>query len=103
MHLHADDVDVAHFRGAFINRSDAIQPDAELVFAFTGGDVLVCRNIDIGIDAQRNRRARIFGSGDLVDVGELRFALGVYAANALLQRVLDLLARFADAGKGTFR
>ena len=33
VHLHADDVDVAHCRGAFVNCGDAIQRDAEFVLA----------------------------------------------------------------------
>ncbi len=33
VHLHADDVDIAHCRGALVNRGDAIQRDAEFVLA----------------------------------------------------------------------
>ena len=59
VHLHADDIDVAHSGGALVNGLDAIERDAELVFARTGGDVLVRVRIDIGIHAQRNWRAQI--------------------------------------------
>ena len=33
VHLHAHDIDGAHFRGALVNRRDAIQRDAEFVLA----------------------------------------------------------------------
>ena len=58
--------------------------------------------IDIGIDPQRNRRAQLLRAGDFVDVFQLGFALDVKAINALVNRILDFVARFADTGEGAF-
>ena len=84
MHLHANDLDVAHFGGLLVNGSDAIQRDTELIFARTGRDVLVRMRIDIGIHAHRNRRACFFCTRDAIDVFQFRFTLDIEAVNALL-------------------
>ena len=99
MHLHANNLDVAHFGGALVNVGDAIQRDTELIFARTGRDVFVRMRIDIGIDAQCDRRARFFCTRDAIDVFQFRFTLDIEAVNALLERVFDFLSRFAYAGE----
>ena len=53
-----------------------------------------------GINAQRDRRLHAFGSGDPIDRGKFRFALDVETQNALVERIFDLLLRFADTGEG---
>jgi hypothetical protein len=53
--------------------------------------------IDIGIHAQCNRRACFFFARNATDVFQFRFTLDVEAVNALLERVLDFLSRFAHA------
>ena len=84
MHLDANHLDVAHFGGLLVNRSDAIQRDAELIFARTGRDILVRMRIDIGIHAQCNRRARFFYARDAIDLFQFRFTLDIEAVNPLL-------------------
>ena len=56
--------------------------------------------IDIGIDAQRDRRARLFRASDFVDVFKLPCALDIKAINALVDRILDLVVGFADSREG---
>src|SRR5207302_966357 len=73
------------------------------VLARTSGDIFVSVWIDIGICSQRNRRAQVFGAGDLVDVIKLGFALDIETVNTLVEGVLDFLARFTDAGECAFR
>src|SRR2546430_8565941 len=56
--------------------------------------------IDIGIDSQRDRHARLFRASDFVDVFELRFTLDVKTVNALVERILNFIARLADSREG---
>ena len=58
--------------------------------------------IDIGIHAQRNRRARFFCARDAIDMFQLRFTLDIEAVNTLLEGVLDFLSRFAHPGERAF-
>ena len=58
--------------------------------------------IDIGIHAQCNRRACFFCTRNPIDLVQLRFALDIEAANALIERVLDFLTRLAYAGERAF-
>src|SRR6266496_2764931 len=102
MHLYADDVDVAHFDGAFVKRLDVIKCDPEFVLARTRVDIFVRMRIDVRIDAQRHRRARLFRASDAIDELQFRFALDIKAVNSLLERVLDFLTRFAHAGERAF-
>src|SRR5439155_5455989 len=102
VHLDADDIDIAHSGGALVNGLDVIERDAELVFARTGGDVIVGARIDIGIHTQRDRRTQIFFAGDPINRLEFRFALDVEALNTLLQRIFDFLARLADSRECAF-
>ena len=102
MHLNADDVDVAHFRGALIHRRKLAKRDTELVLARAGRDIFVRVRIDVGIGAQCNGCPQIFRASNLVDVLQLRFTLDVETVNALIERVFDLLARFAHACECAF-
>src|SRR2546429_6917192 len=97
VHLDAADGDVRHGGGALVDFGDAIEGDAEFIFAPAGRDVAVRSGVDIGIDAQGDRRAHSFSTRDAIDVGELPFALDVEAQDALLERVFDLFLRFAHA------
>ncbi len=58
--------------------------------------------IDIGIHAQCNRRACFFCTRDAIDVFQFRFALNIEAVNALLERIIDFLSRFAHARERAF-
>ena len=92
MHLHTDDVDVAHFCGALVNGSKPTKRNTELVLVRAGGNILVRVRIDIGIGTQGNRCAHAAPAGracDPIDVLQLRFALDVETVNMLLERVFD--------------
>ena len=67
---------------------------------FAGGNVFVRGRFDIGVYPQRGRGAHTFRVGNFVDVFELRLALDIKAIDALLESVLDFLARLSDTGKG---
>src|SRR5436190_24184064 len=72
---------------------------AEFVLAQAGGDVRVSLRVDVGIDAQRDRRTLAEAAGDGGDTRELGFRLDVEAGDAALQRKLDLVLALADARK----
>jgi hypothetical protein len=55
--------------------------------------------IDIGIYSQCNWRACSFCTRDAIDVVQFRFTFHVEAANALLERILDFITRFANPRK----
>ena len=74
-----------------LERRRLIERDAELVFARTGGDVIVGVRINIGIHTQRDRRAQIFFAGDSINAIEFRFALDVETQDALVERILNFL------------
>ena len=68
VHLDAAEQDVRHPRRLFVNRRDAIQRDAEFVFAAAGGDIAMRAGIDIGIHAQaRSARARLCSRAMSID------------------------------------
>ena len=102
MHLDADDLDVAHFRGALVNCRRLAEGDPKFILVRSGGDVFVGVRIDVRIDAQANRRAQLFRTCDFVDVFELGLALDIETVNALLEPVLNFFSRFADARKRAF-
>src|SRR5438309_11070721 len=102
MHLHTDDVDVAQFCRTFVNCGQLVECNPELILAQTGGDVFVRLRSHIGVDAQRDRRAQVFGTRDAIYAFQLGLALDVEAVNGLVERVFDFLTRFAHAGKRAF-
>ena len=102
MHLHADNLNVAHFRRAFVNRSDLVQCDAELVFLGAGRDVMMRMRVDIRVDAQCDWRAHFLCAGYALDQIQFSFTLDVEAVDALLQSILNFLTGFADAREGAF-
>ena len=92
VHLHADNLNVAHSGRAFINRPYLIQCDAELVLLGTGRDVLMRMRVDIRVDAQCDWRAHFLCAGDALDRLQFSFTLDVEAVDASLQRVLDFVS-----------
>src|SRR4029077_8989043 len=76
--------------------------DPELVLPRTGGDVFVRLRSHIGVGAQRDRRAQVFGTRDAIYAFQLGLALDIEAVNALVERVFDFLSRFAHTRKGAF-
>src|SRR6476620_10736145 len=99
MHLEAANGDVREAGRGFVDRADALECDPEFVLAPARSDILVGLGVDIGIDAQSNRRADVLRRGNAADVIQLGFALDVEGENALTQCVLDFLMRFADSRK----
>ena len=102
MHLHADDLYIAHFCCALVNRRKLVKRDAELVLARASRNVLVRVRIDIGVGTQSNPSTQVFRARDAIDVLQLRFTLDVEAVNALLQCVLDFLGRLTHTGERAF-
>ncbi len=102
VHLRANDLHVAHFRGPIVNCASTFERDAELILVRTGRDVFVRVRIDIGIHSQSDRRARVFVRRDLIDVIELGLALDVKTVDPHVERGLDFFARFTDTSKRAF-
>ena len=103
MHLDAPDQNVREPRGPSIDRRDAVQGDAELIFVAPGGNIAMGAGVDVGINPHRDRRADFFGAGNPVDPFQLRFALDVETQDPFVESIFDFFARFADAGEGAFR
>ena len=57
------------------------------------------QRIDVGVDAQRDARARALRPGDAVDAIELPCRFGVDRLDAKRDRALELVPRLADAGE----
>ena len=55
--------------------------------------------VDIGIHAQRNARLDAAAGGQRIDQRQLGFGFAVEAFDLVLERVVDLLRSFADAGE----
>ncbi len=83
--------------------ADAAEIDAELVLRLAGRDLGVGARIDIGVDAQRDRRARAHRHGDFAQRLELGLRLDVDLMDAGGQREFHLVARLADAGEDDAR
>ena len=83
VHLHADNLDVAHSGCAFINRADLIQCDAEFVLLGAGRDVLMRVRVDIRVDAQCDWRAHVLCAGDALNQIQFSFTLDVEAVEPL--------------------
>ena len=79
-----------------------VDGDAEFVVAQAGGDVGVGLGIDVGVDAQRDRRDVAADGGDGFDAVDFGQALDVEAFDAGFEGVADFVAAFADAGKHGF-
>ena len=97
--LNATDFQMRQRSGDFVDLWRTVEPDAELVFAFAGGDELVCLGIDIRIHTNGDRRLHAKRTGDFVDALEFALALDIEGVNSLAERVGDFLAGLADTGK----
>src|SRR6476646_3887177 len=71
--------------------------DTEFILAQAGGNVRMGTRVDIGIDAQRDRRAPTQAPRHTLDARELGLGFNVDTAHALLQRELDLGFALAHA------
>src|ERR1700745_1074862 len=102
MHLHANNLNVAHFCSSPVNRSNLIERNAELVLTRAGRDVLVRMWIYVRVDAQGNRCADSLCACNAIDIFELRFALDIETIDSLFERIPDFLLRLSHAGKCAF-
>src|ERR1041385_3522630 len=103
MHLDAANLNTSHLRCALVKAPGQREGNAKLVFMRSGGDVGVRVRIDVGINAQRDRRPEAFIAGNGIDVVELGLALDVKTVNALVEGVLDFVPRFSHSSKCAFR
>ena len=95
--VHADKLQVLHVAAGAINPARLLQRHAELVRLEAGGDVRVALRIDVRIDAHGDARRRSLRTRDRCDTIELAGRFGVDGADALRDRVLELVACLADA------
>ena len=82
-----------------VDRARLLQRHAELVGLQPGGDVRMAPGVDVGVDAQRHARLAPLRARDLGDAIELAGRFRVDRADAVGDRVLQLVARLADAGE----
>src|SRR5439155_2246953 len=94
-----DHLELRHPCRALIEASGLGMCDAELGFPQSGRDVRMRTRVDVGIDAQRDRRAPTEAARDARDALELRFGLDVDAADPAGEREFDLRLGLADPGK----
>ena len=97
--LNATDFQMRQRRGDFVDLWRAVETDAELVFAFAGGDELVRLGIDIRIHPNGDWRLHTERTSDFVDALEFALALDIEGVNTLAERVGNFLAGLADTGK----
>ena len=99
VHLHAAQLDVGVFRRGFVGGGGELERDAKFVVALARRDLGVRVGVDIGVDPDRDGRLHPEFARDVVDAGELGFALDVERENPALQCQLDFGLGLADAGK----
>jgi hypothetical protein len=95
--IDSDDLEMRKRPGALVLLDGAANVDAELRLLHARRDVGVRLGIDVGIDAQRNRRFAADRRRHLVEQIELGSGFDVEGENALAQGVRHLVARLADA------
>ena len=78
---------------------DGVQGDAELVRLGPGRDVRMAAGVDVGVDPQRDARARLPLARQDVDALQLAFRLGVDRLDAEVDRLRQLRRGLADAGE----
>ena len=78
VHLEPAHANVGEFFGcAFVEASDGIEVDAEFVFRFAGGNVLVRFRVDIRVHAHGCGSDHAEFAGDFVEVAEFLFAFDI--------------------------
>ena len=99
MHVDAGDADAGQGCRPGVDVAGALPRDAELVLGLAGRDLAMRPGVDIGVDAQRDRRDDTGCDG----AGRQQFQLGlgfdVEAVDARGEREIHLARRLADAGK----
>ena len=82
MKREADGRDPRKAGGLSVERGNVGGRNAELVLRKAGGDLGVGAGVDVGVDAERNRRGAAETAGDLGEVGQLLGAFDVNLANS---------------------
>ena len=98
--LDAADFQVGKAGGFFVDGCGAVDADAELVLAFSGGDEFVGLRVHIGVHADGDGGAQAEFAGDGVDALEFGLAFDIEGEDAFAQGVGDFLAGLPDAGEG---
>ena len=86
-------------RGLGVEGAGAGDGDAELVLGLAGGDLGVAAGVDVGVDAERDRRGAAELGRDLGERDELGLGFDVELADAVPERERHLGAGLADAGE----
>ena len=102
MAVDADDVEMLQRYRLLIGLDGFFDIDAELGLFHAGGNIRMGLRIDIGIDAQTDRRFFADAGGDFVERGQFLVGLDVEHQDAGVERILDFVLLFADAGKNDF-
>ena len=97
MGVDADDGEAGKAGRVRVDLPCARDRHAELVFRAAGRDLAMRSGVDVGIDADRNRRLHPFRQGHLGERRHLRLALDVEAQDAGVEARGHLGARLADA------
>jgi len=82
-----------------VDRDGALVRNPELVALEPGGDIRVGFGVHVGVDADADRGATVFGQRHGVEYLQLGLALHVEAANACAQGLAHFGAGFAHARK----
>src|ERR1700733_1308270 len=69
------------------------------MLAQSGGDVGMGGGVDVGIYSQRNSRLDATPGRERIDQRQFRFRFAVEAFDLVLERVVDFLRCFSDAGE----
>ena len=99
VHRHAAQVDALQLRQPVEDRRGLIDRQAELVLRLAGGDLLVRAGIYVRIDAQGRRGGHPPGARDLGKDDAFFLQLEVELADSGIERLMQFLARLADAGE----
>ena len=100
--INADDTDVRQGGCAAIQGQRVVVSHAKLRFLETGRNVGVGFRVDVGINAQADRRILAALPGNVVQAFEFRNRFDIEAENASIQRLLHFRSGLADTGKNDF-
>jgi hypothetical protein len=97
VNVHTDKLQIFRVASRPIDRTRLLQRHAELVRLQAGGNIRMTLRVDIGIDPYRDPRDTLLRACDGGNAIEFTRRFGVDRADALRDRVLQLLARLAHA------
>ena len=99
MTVDADDMQMWHAGGLAVVLQGRVDRDAELVLPQSGGYVGMRAGIHVRIDAQCHRSGQAAVPGHFIQPVELAFRFDIEAADADLQRPVNFIGAFPDAGE----